>query len=326
MKKVFISYRRNYAKWVARAVRQALERREIEVFMDVEDIDSGRFENVILNQIGLCEHFIVLLTPDTARALGTEGDWVSRELQRALELEKNVISVLVDDASANDISPAFTRRKAVLELNFFRLPHDLFEQAITVLIERFLTQPTLQELRIRTAKEHFETAKQAADGEDWEVAEAEYGKAVASQTRPEYFFGRGLAKYQLRRYDEALNDFDAAISLDPFTFELMKNKFNLLQELGRLEDALNFRRRWDRQAEMQALNFGSRITERLDRQEDIISAVHSIPELVMLYGDLPRYHEISESLATLIEHAPAKVANRLLAELKAWGSAGTLGT
>jgi tetratricopeptide (TPR) repeat protein len=149
-----------------------------------------------------------------------------------LELEKNVIPVLVDDASVNDISPAFTRRKAVLELNFFRLPHDLFEQAITVLIERFLTQPTLQELRIRTAKEHFETAKQAADGEDWEVAEAEYGKAVASQTRPEYFFGRGLAKYQLGRYDEALNDFDAAISLDPFTFELMKNKFNLLQELG----------------------------------------------------------------------------------------------
>jgi hypothetical protein len=50
-------------------VRQALERREIDVFMDVEDIDSGRFENVILNQIELCEHFIVLLTPDTARAL-----------------------------------------------------------------------------------------------------------------------------------------------------------------------------------------------------------------------------------------------------------------
>jgi TIR domain len=88
MKKVFISYRRTYAKWVARAVRQALERREIDVFMDVEDIDSGRFENVILNQIGLGEHFIVLLTPDTARALGTEGDWVGKELQRALDLEK----------------------------------------------------------------------------------------------------------------------------------------------------------------------------------------------------------------------------------------------
>ena len=75
MKKVFISYQRNYAKWVARAVRQALERRETDVFMDVEDIDSGRFENVILNQIGLCEHFIVLLTPDTARALYYSRDF-----------------------------------------------------------------------------------------------------------------------------------------------------------------------------------------------------------------------------------------------------------
>ena len=41
MKKVFISYQRNYAKWVARAVRQALERRETDVFMDVEDIASS---------------------------------------------------------------------------------------------------------------------------------------------------------------------------------------------------------------------------------------------------------------------------------------------
>jgi tetratricopeptide (TPR) repeat protein len=325
MKRVFISYQRNYAKWVARAVRQALERRETDVFMDVEDIDSGRFENVILNQIGLCEHFIVLLTPDTARALGTEGDWVGRELQRALELERNVIPVLVDDASVNDIAPGFARRKEVLELNFFRLPHDLFEQAITVLIERFLTQPTLQELRIRTAKEHYETAKQAVASDNWEVAEAEYEKAIALQTRPEYFFGRALAKHWLGRDYEALNDLDAAISLDPFAFELMNNKFNLLQELDRLEDALSFKKSWDRQAEMQALNFGSRIIERLDRQEDIVTAVHSIPELVLLYGDLPRYGEINESLETLIEHAPAKMANRLYAELKTWRSASTSG-
>src|SRR5271154_4360769 len=108
---VFLSYRRDHAKWTARAVLQALKQYHIDVFMDVEDIDSGRFENVILNQIGLSEHFIVLLTPATARNLGAEGDWVSKELHRALDLEKNVIPVLVDDASINDISSTFARRE-----------------------------------------------------------------------------------------------------------------------------------------------------------------------------------------------------------------------
>jgi tetratricopeptide (TPR) repeat protein len=322
---VFLSYRRDHARWVARAVRQALEQRDIGVFMDVEDIDSGRFENVILNQIGLSEHFIVLLTADTARDLGIERDWVSKELDRALELGKNVIPTLVDDASVNDISSTFARRKELLELNFFRLPSDFFDQAIAVLIERFLTQPTLQELRIRTAEEHYQLAEQAHQRRDWEVAEAEFDKAVALRTRPEYLLGRGVAKHMLGRSDEALNDIDAAVSLDPFAIELMQTKFNLLQEVGRMQDALNLPGNWKQQAQMRALTCGSRIIERLDRGEDIVTAVHSIPELGMLYGHLPLYEEIGTSLTSLIEHVPGNMRNRLEAELEAWRAAKTSG-
>ena len=322
---VFLSYRRDHAKWVARAVRQALEQRDIDVFMDTEDVDSGRFENVILNQIGLSEHFIVLLTADTARDLGTEGDWVSKELDRALELEKNVVPTLVDDASVNDISSVFARRGELLKLNFFRLPSDLFDQAITVLIERFLTQPRLQELRIRTAEEHYEAATEAQAREDWETSEAEFDKAAALRSRPEYFLGRGVAKHRLGRNDEALNDIDAAISLDPFAFELMQAKFDLLQQVDRMQDAINLVENWKQQAQMRALTFGSRIIEGLDRGDDIVTAVHSIPELGTLYGHLSLYEEIGASLAALIEHAPEDVRDRLEAELEAWRAANISG-
>lgn len=91
------------------------------MFLDVEAIDSGQFENVILNQIGQCEHFVVLLTTGTARDLGRAGDWVTKELERALELERNVIPILVDDASIEDVSEAFSRRGELLTLNFLHL-------------------------------------------------------------------------------------------------------------------------------------------------------------------------------------------------------------
>lgn len=320
---VFLSYRRDHAKWVARALRQALEGHGVDVFMDVEAIDSGRFENVILNQIGLSEHFIVLLTADTARDLGTEGDWVSKELDRALELEKNVIPTLVDDASINDISAAFARRKELLELNFFRLPSDFFDQAINVLIERFLTQPRLQELRIRTAEEHYQAAVEANARQDWAVAEVEFDKAAALRTRPEYLLGRGVARHRMGRNDEALNDIDAAVSLDPFAPELMQAKFDILQHVGRMQDAINLVGNWKRQAQRRALTFASRIIHGLDRGEDIVTAVHSIPELGRLYGHQTLYEEIGASLMALIEHVPEDVRNRLKAELDAWRAAHT---
>jgi hypothetical protein len=44
--------------------------------LDVEDINAGRFESVILNQLGTCDNFIVLLTPATCSDLQNMDDWV----------------------------------------------------------------------------------------------------------------------------------------------------------------------------------------------------------------------------------------------------------
>lgn len=323
---VFLSYRRSETSWVARAVRQALELRGADVFMDVEDIDSGRFENVILNQIGLREHFVVLLNVRTARSLGDQRDWVARELARAIELGKNVVPVLIDGATTDDIASAFPRRAELLELNFAQLRQDLFDQSITVLVDRFLKAPSLQELRIRTAEEHFQAGAALAEREDWAAAEHEYGEAIARRPRAEYFLGRGLARYQQDRRVEALTDLDAAIALDPFAFELMDPKFMLLQEMDRLQEALNLVGQWKSQAHERAVGFARRIVARLDSGEDVVTAVRSVPELRSLYGEpmlgepaeAALHQEIGASLETLLEHVGEDLQVRLRAELEAW--------
>lgn len=82
---------------------------------------------------------------------------------------------------------------------------------------------------------------------------------------------------------------------------------------------------------MLAFTFGSRIIEGLDRGEDIVVAVRSIPELGIIFDRLPLHEEISASLETLIEHLRnhvleivENVKTRLESELQTWRAANTL--
>jgi hypothetical protein len=45
--RVFLSYSRQSGGWAARSIKERLERRGADVFLDVESINSGRFETVI---------------------------------------------------------------------------------------------------------------------------------------------------------------------------------------------------------------------------------------------------------------------------------------
>ena len=59
--RAFISYRRDLSAFVARAFFQDLRANGIDVFMDVESIDAGQFDTVILNQIAARPYFLVIL-------------------------------------------------------------------------------------------------------------------------------------------------------------------------------------------------------------------------------------------------------------------------
>jgi len=316
----FLSYRRDHSRWVATAVRQALRAQDVDVFMDVDSIDSGRFASVILNEIGLRDHFIVLLTPATISDLGGIEDWVTRELDRALELGKNVVPVLVDQAEIQGVPDSFPRRSALMDLNALRLPHDLFEPAMAVLVERFLTQPRLQELQLQTAAERYGEGMQAMDREDWDAAAQAFGAAVALRSRPEYFLGRGVAKHHLGRHAEALSDLDAAVALDPFAFELMKVKCDLLQSVDRMQEAINLVTDWHQHAKQRATAFARQIVDRLDQGDDVATATRSVAELSTLYGHLAAYEEIGASLATLVEHTGGELGERLHDELRSWAA------
>lgn len=78
---VFVSYRRSNGSQLASLLKVHLQLRGFSVFIDVERLEAGKFDNNLLNSIRQARHFILVLTP---RALDrciedTEcKDWVHR--------------------------------------------------------------------------------------------------------------------------------------------------------------------------------------------------------------------------------------------------------
>jgi hypothetical protein len=106
-KTVFISYRRTNRPW-ALAIYQNLTNHGYDVFCDFSGIASGDFESVILGNIGARAHFLVLLTPSSLEDCDKPGDWLRREIEKAMELKRNIVPLMIDLFDFN--SPAVAGR------------------------------------------------------------------------------------------------------------------------------------------------------------------------------------------------------------------------
>jgi tetratricopeptide (TPR) repeat protein len=143
-KTVFISYRRNVASFIARAIFQDLRANDYDVFMDVESIDSGTFDTIILNQIAARAHFLVILTPGTLERCNEAGDWLRREVEYAIASGRNIVPIFVNDFRFKDAGLHLTGKLSELSrFNALSLPHDYFDEAMLKLRKRYLRQ-TLQ--------------------------------------------------------------------------------------------------------------------------------------------------------------------------------------
>jgi hypothetical protein len=98
---VFISYRRKNHT-AAHSIRLHLEKNNYDVFMDVQNIKAGRFDLQIFEAINSRRHFLVILTPDSLeRCTNADGspnttDWLRREIEHAIQTEKNVIPLRME--------------------------------------------------------------------------------------------------------------------------------------------------------------------------------------------------------------------------------------
>ncbi|KAF0306819.1 Sterile alpha and TIR motif-containing protein 1 [Amphibalanus amphitrite] len=139
----FISYRRSNGSQLASLLKVHLELRGFSVFIDVERLEAGKFDNNLLNSIRQAQNFILVLTPsalDRCIQDYDQKDWVHKEVYAALQSKCNIIPI-IDNFQWPEPEELPEDIKAVCTFNGVRWIHD-YQEACVDKLERFMRGET----------------------------------------------------------------------------------------------------------------------------------------------------------------------------------------
>ena len=119
----FVSYRRAIDWATARQVRDILEGKGLDIFLDVHDLGEGDFEKRIKTAIAAREYFILVLSPSTV-----ESVWVIKETLYARDSGRRIIPLLNQFDMYKDKLPA--ELEFLRALNAVTLSPEFFDAAI----------------------------------------------------------------------------------------------------------------------------------------------------------------------------------------------------
>lgn len=92
---IFISYRREGGLELADSIYQRLINAGYSAFLDLEQLNSGKFNTKLIGVIEQCQDFIIVLPPNALNRCCEEDDWVRREIECALKNKKNIIPIML---------------------------------------------------------------------------------------------------------------------------------------------------------------------------------------------------------------------------------------
>lgn len=136
---VFVSYRRSNGSQLASLLKVHLQLRGFSVFIDVERLEAGKFDNNLLQSIRQARHFLLVLTPSALdRCVGDNEckDWVHREIVAALQSQCNIIPI-IDNFQFPEPEQLPEDMRAISYFNGVRWIHD-YQDACVDKLERFM--------------------------------------------------------------------------------------------------------------------------------------------------------------------------------------------
>jgi len=136
---VFISYRRSNGSQLASLLKVHLQLRQFSVFIDVERLEAGKFDNNLLHNIRQARHFLLVLTPNALDRCVEDSeckDWVHREIVAALNSQCNIIPIM-DNFIWPDPQDLPEDIQPVLSFNGVKWIHD-YQDACVDKLERFM--------------------------------------------------------------------------------------------------------------------------------------------------------------------------------------------
>ncbi|XP_034404842.1 sterile alpha and TIR motif-containing protein 1 [Cyclopterus lumpus] len=136
---VFISYRRTTGSQLASLLKVHLQVRGYSVFIDVEKLESGKFEDKLIQSVQRARNFILVLSANALdKCMGDTAmkDWVHKEIVTALAGKKNIVPV-TDQFMWPDPTSLPEDMRAILNFNGIKWSHE-YQEATIEKILRFL--------------------------------------------------------------------------------------------------------------------------------------------------------------------------------------------
>uniref|UniRef100_H3CJ31 NAD(+) hydrolase SARM1 n=1 Tax=Tetraodon nigroviridis TaxID=99883 RepID=H3CJ31_TETNG len=136
---VFISYRRTTGSQLASLLKVHLQVRGYSVFIDVEKLEAGKFEDKLIQSVQRARNFILVLSSgalDKCMGDAAMKDWVHKEIVTALNGKKNIVPV-TDNFSWPDPTSLPEDMRAILNFNGVKWSHE-YQEATIEKILRFL--------------------------------------------------------------------------------------------------------------------------------------------------------------------------------------------
>lgn len=136
---VFVSYRRSNGSQLASLLKVHLQLRGFSVFIDVERLEAGKFDNNLLQSIQKAKHFLLVLTPNALERCKHDHekkDWVHREIVAALSANCNIIPI-IDNFAFPEPDELPEDMRQVCHFNAVRWIHD-YQDACVDKLERFM--------------------------------------------------------------------------------------------------------------------------------------------------------------------------------------------
>ncbi|XP_038614876.1 NAD(+) hydrolase SARM1 [Tachyglossus aculeatus] len=136
---VFISYRRSSGSQLASLLKVHLQLHGFSVFIDVEKLEAGKFEDKLIQSVTSARNFMLVLSAGALDKCMQDvdcKDWVHKEIVTALNCGKNIVPV-IDGFEWPEPRALPEDMRAVLKFNGIKWSHEYQEATIEKII-RFL--------------------------------------------------------------------------------------------------------------------------------------------------------------------------------------------
>ncbi len=232
-KTVFISYRRTNI-YTARAIYQNLTSNGYDVFFDYENINSGDFEQMILQSIESRAHFLLILTPSALERAQNPDDWLRREIEHALTHKRNIIPITFEGFKFEEMQQHLPPHIAepLRRYNALRVPSDYFDEAMKRLRTRYLDVPLDVVLH---PKSHRTTVREQRQQQAQQAAP----QVTEDALNAEEYFERGYRAVEKGQLDDGIQHYSRAIQLQPDYAEAYNNRGTAYDSKGDYEAALD---------------------------------------------------------------------------------------